>query len=351
MLGSAYKLIISARNMTSKSILALLYILNTLRELKVNVDDVLTEHGINQARLAADSLIDRALELRLLNSLAQQLPRADAGLKVGQGFGFTGYGPFIFLLLSSDNAYQALQCALRYQQLSFLFGQINFIPGKTESAIWIDPVELPDPTKRFLIDIELSGTYQLLRDLQNRADLEMLPIRVDFPYPEPADISAYQAIFNCPVHFNCAKPLLWFNNPQLQNTLSTADPTAHTYYRTLCEQSLQLNTGSSEQLPQRVRQHLQLFEHGYPNASQVAAAMGMPERSLRHRLKSAGSSYRHLLEEARFSHARTLLSETEQSVENVAQALGYAEAAAFIRAFQRWAGCTPASYRRRLTAD
>ena len=35
-----------------------------------------------------------------------------------------------------------------------------------------------------------------------------------------------------------------------------------------------------------------------------------------------------------------------EGVEQVALALGYAEAAAFIHAFQRWAGCTPAAWRR-----
>ena len=81
-----------------------------------------------------------ALELRLLCDLAGRLPRADLGLTLGQGFGFTGYGPFSFLLLTCANAYEALQCGLRYQQLTFLFSPLSFVPGERESALCLTPL-------------------------------------------------------------------------------------------------------------------------------------------------------------------------------------------------------------------
>ena len=96
----------------------------------------------------------------------------------------------------------------------------------------------------------------------------------------------------------------------------------------------------------QVRAHLSLFTAGFPAAAEVAAALGFSERTLRHQLRNQGTSFRRILEELRFARARQLLEGSQLPVEAIAGQLGYAESAAFIHAFQRWSGCTPALYRR-----
>ena len=58
-----------------------------------------------------------------------------------------------------------------------------------------------------------------------------------------------------------------------------------------------------------------------------------------------GCSYQGLLDEARGAMARHLLQHERWSVERVADALGYSESAAFSRAFSRWMGVSPLSYK------
>lgn len=337
--------------MTTQPVLGLLYMLNTLRGQGIELAPVLADYGLSEAQLAPGARIDRALELRLLCDLAGRLPRADLGLTLGQGFGFTGYGPFSFLLLTSANAYEAMQCGLRFQQLTFLFSPLSYVPGERESALCLTPLELPEPGRRFLIDVELAGTYKLLLDLQGNLGLNLRASRVEVPYPAPAEVRAYEAYFGCPVRFGAEQSRIWIDNQHLQLRLPTADPTAHAYYRGQCEERLlqQQQENRAGDLPEQVRRHLALYSQGYPDAAQVAAALGLAERTLRHQLKTAGSSYRQLLDETRFGRARQLLV-AGQGVEQVALALGYAEAAAFIHAFQRWAGCSPAAWRRQQAA-
>lgn len=338
--------------MTTQPVLGLLYMLNTLRAQGFDLAPVLASYGLSEAQLAPGARIDRTLELRLLCDLAGRLPRADLGLTLGQGFGFTGYGPFSFLLLTCANAYEALQCGLRYQQLTFLFSPLSFVPGERESALCLTPLELPEPGRRFLVDVEMAGTYKLLLDLQNNLGLSLRAVRVEVPYPAPADCRPYESYYGCPVSFGSEQVRFWIANEHLQLKLPTADPTAHAYYRGQCDERLaqQLQEQRGGDVVTQVRQHLALYSQGYPDAGQVAAALGLAERTLRHQLSAAGSSYRQLLDETRFSRARQLLVGGGQSVEQVALALGYAEAAAFIHAFQRWAGCTPAAWRRQQTA-
>lgn len=80
-------------------------------------------------------------------------------------------------------------------------------------------------------------------------------------------------------------------------------------------------------------------------AIDVARELGMSERTLRRRLADEGTSHRRLLEEARREVAIRLLGEQRLSIDEVAYHLGYAQPSSFQRAFKRWTGMPPATFR------
>jgi AraC-like DNA-binding protein len=69
-------------------------------------------------------------------------------------------------------------------------------------------------------------------------------------------------------------------------------------------------------------------------------------RTVQRRLRSAGLNFNELLSEAKFRHARNKLLNSDLPVAEIAKLLGYTDAAHFSRAFRRWAGVTPSSYRK-----
>ena len=77
--------------------------------------------------------------------------------------------------------------------------------------------------------------------------------------------------------------------------------------------------------------------------SEVAAHFFLSQRTLSRRLEDEGSSFRELVDDVREGVAAELLETAKLSVESVAERLGYAEPASFIRAFKRWTGVTPAA--------
>lgn len=79
---------------------------------------------------------------------------------------------------------------------------------------------------------------------------------------------------------------------------------------------------------------------------ELARRWGLSSRSLRRRLASEGASLSTLLEEARLTRAREMLSHRQHSLPQISELLGYSEVNSFQRAFKRWAGTTPGSYRR-----
>lgn len=82
-------------------------------------------------------------------------------------------------------------------------------------------------------------------------------------------------------------------------------------------------------------------------AGDIADAFGIQERTLHRRLKSAGTSFRHELDSVRESLSIQLLNVSDLHVYDIATSLGYADSSGFIRAFRRWTGSSPASWRRK----
>ncbi|MCB1718365.1 MAG: helix-turn-helix transcriptional regulator, partial [Candidatus Competibacteraceae bacterium] len=68
-------------------------------------------------------------------------------------------------------------------------------------------------------------------------------------------------------------------------------------------------------------------------------------RTLQRRLANRGYSYQTLVDESRRQLAERLLQKTDYSLAEVAFMTGFSEQSAFTRAFKRWAGQTPRSFR------
>ena len=79
----------------------------------------------------------------------------------------------------------------------------------------------------------------------------------------------------------------------------------------------------------------------------VAALFSMHRRTFNRRLAAYGTCFKELADESRFELARQMLEESSYAVGDAADTLGYADASAFIRAFRRWTGTTPAHWRSR----
>lgn len=338
--------------MANHSILSLRHIINRLTDLGVDTTPVLRKHGLDLNHIAPDSRIDCAREARIFCDLSELSDNPLAGLIVGGSIGFSGYGQLSFLLLTSATPYEALQNSVRFQALTYLLGPLGLRPEQQFCEITLQPLALPAWPFRQRIDMEMAGAFKLLRDLQIAAGIDLKPEQVTLPYSRPADSQAYEEHFGCPVVFGDTLARLRISNSKLQQAMPTADSVTNAFYRQQCEQLREVAlSDNSSGFAEQVRQHLALFQHEFPDAPAVASAFNLSERSLRNHLREEGLSYRRLLDQLRFERACQRLRDSRDSIELIGQQLGYAEAASFIHAFQRWSGSSPARYRRQHEAQ
>jgi transcriptional regulator GlxA family with amidase domain len=89
-----------------------------------------------------------------------------------------------------------------------------------------------------------------------------------------------------------------------------------------------------------------LLQQGDTDVDSLAALIGMSRRSLQRHLRRQGESYARLLDRVRLKRARRLLATSSTKVIDVAFEVGYSDPSHFARAFRRWAGVAPSTYRR-----
>ena len=83
------------------------------------------------------------------------------------------------------------------------------------------------------------------------------------------------------------------------------------------------------------------------NLEEIADATGMSARTLQRRLTDNGLKFHDLLNQAKFDHAKEMLLANQTSIAEVADSLGYSDAAHFTRAFRRWSGISPTEFRKK----
>jgi AraC-like DNA-binding protein len=171
------------------------------------------------------------------------------------------------------------------------------------------------------------------------------PLAVYFKHSAPRSTSAHEAYFGCPVHFGTDRDALLVSEDTLRTLNRLGDPgLANFFDRHL---ATEVETFSDRHaLGPQVRAYVsKALSEGTPALSDVARHLGMSDRTLQRRLAEQGCSYQRLVDDARRQLARRLLRETHFSLIEVAFMTGYSDQSAFTRAFKRWAGQTPRSFR------
>ncbi|MEZ5830495.1 MAG: AraC family transcriptional regulator [Dongiaceae bacterium] len=95
----------------------------------------------------------------------------------------------------------------------------------------------------------------------------------------------------------------------------------------------------------RVRRLLLLDPARAWSAGMVARQLGLSVATLGRRLRSSGTSLRHILEEVRMAEARRLLLETGEPVGAIARRCGYESASRFVARYRPHHGVTPGEAR------
>ena len=191
-------------------------------------------------------------------------------------------------------------------------------------------------------EASLSAVDTISREVSTRA---FVPLAVHFKHAPRGDSSVYEAHFGCPVHFESGRDALLVSEESIDAPNKLGDETIVGFFDRHLEQQLASLTQDCH-LELRVRRAVaHVLSEGVPTVSSIASELAMSARTLQRRLSEQGHSFQSVVDRARKELAQRLLAETAYSLAEVAFLTGFAEQSGFTRAFKRWAGQTPRSYR------
>jgi AraC-like DNA-binding protein len=250
-------------------------------------------------------------------------------------FGYLG-----FATMSTATLRNAIDLAIEFAPLgSTAEGMRLHVEGEVASLVLEEHADFGD-VRDVVTVARLTGLWRIAEALTGRD----LHATAEAAIPEPS----YHARFAHRV------PEIRYGRPTtralmkaevLDFPLVSADPVALRLATEQCERELSaLSAGG--RMVRTVRGLFWRGEGGFRSPREVADAVHMSPRTLRRKLEAQGTSLSSLLDEERRDRAMMLLRSPELSVAQVADRLGYGNAQNFERAFRRWTGASPATYRR-----
>ena len=265
-------------------------------------------------------------------------------LRSGLRMHVTAYGMYGYALLSSPTYKEALKFSERYIRVHGPLCDIAIAPEGAAMVYRLDVIHWPDPANKlhgFALEFALAAHLTTYRDVVG-PEFGFTSVALDYPAPEHA--RDYDRLFGCPVAFAQGKNEYRYDLAWADGAAALADERTYTMARAMCEQLLGEVNGAGG-VAARVRRCLIEHPGRYPNIEAMAEQLKIHPRALRRRLETEGTSYRDILAEVRTRLAIEYLRKTQMTNEEIANRLGYSDAANFRHAFARWTGKSPSDFR------
>jgi AraC-like DNA-binding protein len=165
------------------------------------------------------------------------------------------------------------------------------------------------------------------------------PTAVELVSRQIASVDRYKDTFQCTVLFGCMENKLVVDLGDLTDNIDSANPAvlkmaAAALLRERANSSVAVF--SRQVVEPAIQDNLQMP----PSPADLAASMGLNERTLRRKLAQEGTTYYSILDLRRRSRALELLLLGRRSAVEVANALGFGDVRSLGRAFKRWTGRT-----------
>lgn len=288
------------------------------------------------------SEITSVQEMRLVRNIVRAGVDDEAiALDAGLRYQLTDFGIWGYALISSPNLREALRLALRFLDLSYIFGDLVLEKAGGHDVLRFDYAAIAEEVRPFLLRRDLAAILAVQQQVFPAA---RPATRFEFEFPRPQRGDRLGDLLGIPAQFGAPVTRITLDSGVLDQPM----PLANEATRRMCEEEcrkLLMRRRSRVGVSARVRDLLLRHPQDAPDMAAVAASLGCTARTLRRRLAVEGTTYRALRDEVLMMLAEELLGTAHLKLEDIAERLGYSDSASFCHAFKRWKGAPPRSVR------
>ncbi|WP_143731914.1 AraC family transcriptional regulator [Microbulbifer sp. GL-2] len=281
------------------------------------------------------------LQEQLWEAVAHSYPTPLLGVRLGLAMQASQIGLVGYLLMTQKNLGASIDQLIAYYPLLGEGGHF----GLHQDALTVNLCYKPNFLSFVQIRVEtvLAACIEQTR-IMTGGKFQAQRLLLSYPAPSLAVQQQYQELLQIPVEFSAPASAIQFLTKDLALPLIAADkevvnclkPKADALLRALEEKTL--------------HQKVSLLIQQDPGLTreQVAHHLCLSPRHLGRKLQKERFNFRALQDEVRSYYAKLWLREGKKTNAEIATALGYSDESAFGKAFRRWEGASPGSFREKL---
>jgi AraC-like DNA-binding protein len=173
--------------------------------------------------------------------------------------------------------------------------------------------------------------------------------RVSFGFAPPVFEDDYAVIFPAPVDFDRVATSITFDRGVL-GKIHVQSSTDHSGFLENAPRDWIFTRSHEHTQSLRVRNYIMQSGWDHATLEDASSAMNMTSRTLIRRLAQDGTSFQAIKDALRRDIAIGHLQAGNKSIDTIAHEIGFSSGASFHKAFQRWTGNRPSSYRHQPSA-
>ncbi len=324
--------------------------------------NVAVEHGANREKLLIESdmtqkeigshfnQIDGYKAIELIHLAIHQTGIPHLGIFIGASYQPSTIGILGVLLMSCFSLKEAIRKGIRYQPLLQRIGKTSYSEEADKSVMEWRSNYPNQQCLQPIHELEIAGLAHFSRRISWHSGFPLH--RVEFTHAEPANLIPYHEIFGCPVVFDSDRNALLFDKALCDYSLQQSnDSVVKVLHQPLERELNTLLLSNSDNTTEKLKEYLlSMIGVSTPSLNDAADYLGLSTRTLRRKLNTENTSYSQILEELRKERALYYLTQTNFSISDISQLLGYSGQSSFNYAFRNWYQQRPLEYRGKKSA-
>ncbi|HEY9642687.1 MAG TPA: AraC family transcriptional regulator [Coleofasciculaceae cyanobacterium] len=297
-----------------------------------------------------DQRIPGSLHLAVWREAVKQTGNKSLGLHLGEAFNLANFGIPGYVLLNCQTLAELLEKFARYNRLFCQLAQVRVsVSGRMvffecncdcDLPLHQETCELEE--LRYSVECTFASLLTLVKNITGK------PLRLSaawFQYEPPDNAPEYEQVFQTTLQF--VKPVnsLIFDASCLDWKILTSNASLLPLFEQHAEAMLDA-IDPTQSYTQKVIQAIAHQLRGeLPTIPTIARELAISVRQLQRELRAEGTSFQKLFDRTRQELALQHLKDPTAPINDIAFLLGFSDPSAFNRAFKRWTGKTPRSYR------
>jgi AraC-like DNA-binding protein len=328
----------------------------------LDVEKIAHSVGLSYARieqLETDQLLPAQYYSKLYRATVQQMQLFAEPIPWAAGLGSDAFELMCRCMISGKTLGQALSIAARFNLL--LYPQLKYkmhydcleesVSLHFENHIDLSQSDfIPEGYHRVVFQKTIARASGLLvwHGLIGwliGEPLKLERLQVAAPYLNQDYEASLIRSFGSDVIFEQVENRMIFSRAYLDQAIIQSPESLHDFFDGLVQQlilSQQRSASSSSAIKSLLKKDI---GNKVPSFENIAEKMGLSPSSLRRRMKAEATTFQQLKDEVFCDLAIEKLLESDEKVADISAMLGFSEPSSFVRAFKKWTGKSPKSYR------